>query len=97
MGKMINHGMPFSVEERDDLARRFAAGQSVGLPILSETVFAIEVRLEQLGLIKPEPDESVEHDVRQATDNSVYESAEKPFSCALRQCQIRRFVLTVGI
>ena len=52
-GRMINHGMPFSEEERDDLAKKYAEGLSI--EILSDfyqrTVNAIETRLEQLGLL----------------------------------------------
>ena len=52
-GRMINHGLPFSEEERDDLAKKFAEGHSI--EILSDfyqrTVNAVEIRLEQLGLI----------------------------------------------
>ena len=48
-GRMINHGMPFSEEERDDLAKKYAEGLSI--EILSDfyqrTVNAIETRLEQ--------------------------------------------------
>ena len=47
-GRMINHGMPFSEEERDDLAKKYAEGLSI--EILSDfyqrTVNAIETRLE---------------------------------------------------
>jgi len=56
-GRMINHGLPFSEEERDDLAKKFAEGHSI--EILSDfyqrTVNAVEIRLEQLGLIMREP------------------------------------------
>ena len=55
-GRMINHGLPFSEEERDDLANKFISGLTI--EALSEfyqrTVNAVEIRLEELGLISRE-------------------------------------------
>ena len=52
-GRMINHGMPFSEEERVDLASRFNSGKTVESlsDFYQRTVNAVEIRLEQLGLI----------------------------------------------
>jgi len=56
-GRMINHGLPFSEEERDDLAKKFAEGHSIETlsDFYQRTVNAVEIRLEQLGLIVREP------------------------------------------
>lgn len=56
-GRMINHGMPFSEEERDDLKKIFTSGDAVEnlSDFYQRTVNAVETRLEQLGLITREP------------------------------------------
>ena len=72
-GRMINHGMPFSEEERDDLAKRFNSGESMEVlsAFYQRTINALEIRLEQLGLINKEVVESISIDLEQVSEGSV--------------------------
>ena len=56
IGRMINYGMPFSEEERDDLAKRFSCGQTIEAlsDFFQRTTNSIEIRLEELELINHE-------------------------------------------
>ncbi|MDA8675062.1 DNA helicase RecQ [Alphaproteobacteria bacterium] len=72
-GRMTNHGLPFSEEERDDLAKKFAEGHSI--ENLSEfyqrTVNAVETRLEQLGLFVREPLKDPPPDLERETAGGI--------------------------
>jgi ATP-dependent DNA helicase RecQ len=73
-GRMINHGMPFTEEERDDLISKFSSGQSIKklADFYQRTANAIEIRLEQLGLINKDFEEVLVSSVDQCKDEPAF-------------------------
>ena len=63
-GRLINHGMPFTEEEKDEMVARHAAGaQAEELSsYFQRTLFSIVRRLEELGLIENDVQSSSEDD-----------------------------------